>query len=42
VNSILLKTKFIGAFKMDSQIEGQIVVFDPNDIKIIAKEPGFY
>lgn len=40
VNLCLRLMGYIGAFKHQSQIEGQIVVFQPSDVMIIARQPG--
>jgi hypothetical protein len=39
-NLCLSGAGYIGGFKHDSQIEGQIVVFKPDDVMIVAREGG--
>jgi hypothetical protein len=40
INRCLHLMGYIGAFKHHSQIEGQIVVFQPSDVMIVARQPG--
>jgi hypothetical protein len=40
VNRCLAGLGYIGAYKKDSQIPGQVVVFKPADVMIVARQGG--
>ena len=40
INQCLAGAGYVGAYKQDSQIQGQIVVFKPEDVMIVARRGG--
>jgi len=40
INQCLAGAGYVGGYKQDSQIAGQIVVFKPEDVKIVARKGG--